>query len=305
LKYNIIGLNHFKRVAITALLLSIENNNQINMKTWFITGSSSGLGRILTEKLLQKGDRVAATCRKSGALDELKVKYGELLWLAQLDVTLTENIKEVVNRAFTDLGTIDVIVNNAGYALFCAAEEASDQQIIDQINTNILGSMQVIRATLPYLRKQGSGRILQLSSAGGQVAYPNFSFYHATKWAIEGFSESVAQEVAPFNIGLTIVEPGATKTSFVSAMVDAPIMEAYDKTPAGDVRRAVTANLFPIPGDAEKTVQAMIDSTETHPAPLRLALGADAYTQIRDILTSRIESLDAQKDVALSTGHDQ
>lgn len=260
------------------------------MKTWFITGTSAGLGRLLTEKLLAQGHRVAATVRNPAALNDLKERYGNRIWVAKLDVTDTAQIKEVVKKAFVDLEQIDVIVNNAGYALFCAAEEASDEQIRQQIETNIIGSIQVVRAALPYLRGQGGGRILQLSSAGGQTTYPNFSYYHLTKWAIEGFCDTLAKEVAPLNIAVTIVEPGAHKTSFDSGMVRAPIMEAYDKTPAGDVRRAVEAGSFPIKGDVNKTVQAIIDCVEISPAPLRLALGGDAYRDMRASLTARLEA---------------
>lgn len=201
--------------------------------------------------------------------------------MAKLDITDSTQIKEVVKNAFDDLGQIDVIVNNAGYALFCAAEEASAEQIEQQIATNVTGSVQVIRAALPYLRAQGNGRILQVSSAGGQTTYPNFSYYHLTKWAIEGFCDTLAKEVVPLNIGMTIIEPGAHKTSFSDSKVTAPIMEAYDQTPVGDVRRAVAAGNFPIKGDVNKTVQAIIDSVEDSPAPLRLALGGDAYRDMR------------------------
>lgn len=271
------------------------------MKTWFITGTSSGLGRLLTEKLLAKGDRVAATVRQTNALDDLKSKYGENLWVAQLDVTDTAGVKRTVDRAFEELGTIDVIVNNAGYALFCATEEAADEQIRHQIDTNIIGSIQVIKSALPHLRAQGSGRILQLSSAGGQTTYPNFSYYHMTKWAMEGYCETLAKEVGVLNIGVTIVEPGAHQTSFGLGLVTAPIIEAYEQTPAGDVRHAFANNDFPITGDVNKTVQAMIDTVEINPAPLRLAMGKDAYTDMRASLVSRLEALDAQKELALSS----
>lgn len=274
------------------------------MKTWFITGTSSGLGRLLTEKLLKKGDRVAATVRKAEALDDLKLEYKDLLWVATLDVTDTAAVKTVVDKAFADLGHIDIIVNNAGYALFCAAEEAGDDQIRQQIDTNIIGSIQVIRAALPHLRAQGGGRILQVSSAGGQATYPNFSYYHTTKWGIEGFCDTLAKEVAPLNIGITIIEPGAHQTSFATGMVTAPVMEAYDQTPAGDVRRFFAEGTFPILGDVNKTVQAMIDVTEISPAPLRLALGEDAYTYMRAALVSRLEQLDAQKELAISIAMD-
>ena len=274
------------------------------MQTWFITGTSAGLGRLLTEKLLRRGDRVAATLRNVNALDDLQAQYGDRLWVAQLDVRDTAAVRQVVDRAFTELGRLDVVVNNAGYGLYCAGEEASDAQIRDQLDTNLLGSMQVIRAALPHLRAQGGGRILQLSSAGGQTTYPNFSYYHATKWGIEGFCETVAKEVAPFNIGVTIVEPGATRTSFVSGMVSAPVLEAYELTPAGDVRRAVASGAFPVKGDPDKTVQAMMDSADQPTAPRRLALGRDAYTDMRAALVARLDALDAQRDLALSTEGD-
>lgn len=271
------------------------------MKTWLITGTSTGLGRVLTEKLLAKGNRVVATVRKPDALDELKKTYPENLHVAVLDVTDTAAIKTVVNQAFADFGQIDVVVNNAGYALFCSVEEASDEQITHQINTNVIGSIQVIRAALPHFRKQGHGRILQLSSAGGQTTYPNFGYYHTTKWAVEGFCDTIAKELAPLNIGVTIVEPGAHQTSFGAGMTTAPVMEAYENTPAGEVRRAIAAGTFPIKGDVDKSVQAMIDSVEVSPAPLRLALGGDAYRDMRAALVSRLEALDAQKELAMAS----
>jgi NADP-dependent 3-hydroxy acid dehydrogenase YdfG len=271
------------------------------MKTWLITGTSTGIGRVLTEKLLAKGDRVIATVRKAHALKALSETYPETLRVAVLDVTDNTAVKTIIDQAFAVSGEIDVVVNNAGYALFCSVEEAGDDQITQQINTNIVGSIQVIRAALPHFRKQGHGRILQLSSAGGQTTYPNFSYYHTTKWAIEGFCDTIAKELAPLNIGVTIVEPGAHQTSFVAGMTAAPVMEAYDQTPAGDVRRAVAAGAFPIKGDVDKSVQAMIDSVEFSPAPLRLALGGDAYRDMRAALVSRLEALDAQKELALAS----
>ncbi len=269
-------------------------------KTWFITGTSAGLGRVMTEALLARGDRVAATLRKPGALDDLKDHHGERLWVAALDVTDTLAVRKVVGRAFGELGRIDVLVNNAAYALFGAAEEVGDEQIKQQIDTNLIGSIQVIRAALPHLRAQGGGRVLQVSSEGGQIAYPNFSLYHATKWGIEGFVEAVAQEVAPFGIEFTIIEPGPTRTNFGAALVSPPAMAAYDGTPAGDVRRAVTAGAFPITGDARKTVQAMIDAVDCSPAPRRLTLGSGAYARVRAAWAERIDILDAQKAIAFS-----
>ena len=244
---------------------------------------------------------MAATLRKVNALDDLKEQYGERIWVAPLDVTDTTAVRAVVERAFDHMGRIDVVVNNAGYGLFGAAEEVSDDQIRRQIDTNLIGSIQVIRAALPLLRAQGGGQILQLSSAGGQTTFPNFSLHHTTKWAIEGFIEAVAQEVAHFNIEFTIVEPGVAKTNFGVSLVRAPAMAVYESTPAGELRRGIAAAAFRVPGDPLKMVQAMIDSVERKPAPARLALGSDTYALVRTALMERIAALDAQKDIALST----
>jgi len=270
-------------------------------QTWFITGSSSGFGRLLAEKLLARGDRVAATLRKVHALDDLKEQFCERLWVASLDVTDTEAIRQVTSRAFAELGRIDVVVSNAAYGLVGAAEELSDEQIRQQVDTNLIGSIQVIRAALPFLRAQGGGRILQVSSEGGQITYPDFSLYHATKWGIEGFVEAVATEVASFGIEFTIVEPGPAKTSFGAGIVKSTPMAIYDNTPAGDVRRALEAGSFAVKGDPDKMVEAMIDSVKRTPAPLRLTLGSDAFDRVRAGLSKRLAELDAQKDIARST----
>lgn len=274
------------------------------MQTWFITGTSTGFGRLLTEQLLERGDRVAATLRRVSALDDLKARYGHRLWVAALDVTNTASVRQTIDSAFAELGRIDVVVNNAAYALFGAAEEVSDDQIQQQLATNLVGSIQVIRAALPHLRAQGGGRILQVSSEGGQIAYPSFSLYHATKWGIEGFVEAVAQEVAPFHIEFTILEPGPAKTNFGGGRVSAPRLPAYENTPAGEVRQAVEDETFPLPGDPHKIVLAMLDSVDRHPAPKRLTLGRGAYTQVRAALVDRLAVLDAQQAIAYSTDVD-
>lgn len=270
--------------------------------TWFITGTSSGFGRILTERLLERGDRVAATLRDPSVLADPKARYGDRLWLAALDVTDGEAVRRVVDGAFADLGHIDVVVNNAGYGLFGAIEELADDEILRQIDTNIVGSLRVVRAALPHLRAQGGGRILQLSSMGGQMAFPGFGLYHTTKWAVEGFCEALAQEVAPFGIGVTLIEPGSARTDFGSRSIRiTDPTPAYDATAVGDLRRAWAAGAFPVPGDPKKMVDAMIAAVEAEVAPRRVALGSDAYTSIRAALVDRLAALDAQKDIALST----
>ncbi|MRN53163.1 SDR family oxidoreductase [Paenibacillus monticola] len=274
----------------------------MTQRTWLITGVNSGFGRHMTEQLLARGDRVAGTVRKMDAMNDLKAQYGDLLWLAHLDVTDTPAIHQVVNKAFTDLGKIDVVVNNAGYGLFGAAEEMTDDQILHQINTNLIGSIQVVRAALPHLRTQGGGRIIQLSTVGGQAAFPGGSLYHAGKWGIEGFIEAVGQEVAPFNIGCTLVEPGGARTEFrYGSSQLAPKIDAYDISPASMVRRIIEEGTSVSLGDPAKMAKIMIDSVDQHPAPKRIALGSDSYTTIHKALTERLANLEAQKDLAFST----
>ena len=269
--------------------------------TWFITGASSGFGRLLTELLLARGDRVAATFRRPNALDDLQAEYGDGLWTVRLDVTDGAQVSQAVDGAFAAFGTIDVVVNNAGYGVYGAAEEVADERIRRVLDTNLLGSIRVIRAVLPHLRAQGSGRILQLSSAGGQTVYPNFGYYHASKWGIEGFCETVALEVAPFGIGMTIVEPGATPTGFADALDIAPAMPEYENTPAGDGRRQA----FSLPNDPHKIAQAMIDLVDSGQTPLRLPLGSDTFDDVRASLVSRLAELDAQRAVAFSVTDDK
>jgi NAD(P)-dependent dehydrogenase (short-subunit alcohol dehydrogenase family) len=269
-------------------------------RSWFITGTSGGLGKVLTEKLLARGDRVTATVRKPDALADLQAKYAQRLWVATMDMTDTAGLRRVVNDAFARMGRIDVIVSNAGYGLFGAAEEVTDAQISQQIATNLTGSIQLIRAALPHLRAQGGGRILQVSSEGGQMAYPGFSLYHATKWGIEGFVEAVAKEVAPFGIDFVIVEPGPTQTNFGAGLVHGEPVPEYTGTPADQVRRSMTTNSFPIHGDAGRTVDEMIVAADSEHPTLRLTLGSTAYASISKALSERSGALEAQRNVAYS-----
>ncbi|KAB7898923.1 SDR family oxidoreductase [Rouxiella sp. S1S-2] len=273
-------------------------------KTWFITGTSTGLGRLLTERLLERGDRVIATLRKSGTLDALSEQFGDRLQVLTLDMTNTPAIRARVKEAFSKVGRIDVVVSNAGYGLFGAAEELNDEQIERQIATNLTGSIQLIRAVLPYFREQKAGRVVQISSEGGQIAYPNFSLYHATKWGIEGFVESVAQEVAPLGIDFMLVEPGPTGTNFAAGLERATPMSCYDNTPAGEVRRAVDGEKFPITGDAQKAVAAIIAAVDAKIMPKRLALGSTAYASIHAALNNRLQQLEEQKLITLATDID-
>ncbi|MBA1276060.1 SDR family oxidoreductase [Stutzerimonas azotifigens] len=264
-------------------------------KTWFITGTSSGLGRILAERALARGDQVFATARKLAALDELKARYPERLHTLALELTDTAGIRQAVDTAFAQAGRIDLVVSNAGYGLVGAAEELSDAQIERQLATNLLGSIQIIRAALPHLRHQGGGRIVQVSSEGGQVAYPGFSLYHASKWGIEGFVETVAQEVAGFGIDFILAEPGPTDTRFGSGIDYAQGLPEYAGTPADNVRTAIRSDAFPVKGDPERTMEVLMRVIDQPNPPLRLALGSAAYDNIHAALTKRLQVLDDYK----------
>ncbi|MFR0357664.1 SDR family oxidoreductase [Streptomyces sediminimaris] len=267
-------------------------------RTWFITGVNSGFGRHMTEQLLERGDRVAGTIRRPGSVDDLVAKYGDTFWVASLDVTDTSAVKEVVGRAFAELGRIDVVVNNAGYGLFGAAEEVTDEQILRILDTNLVGSIQVTRAALPYLRRQGGGRIIQISTYGGQATNPGACMYHASKWGIEGFMESTAKDVAPFGIGVTIVEPGGARTEFrYSSLQMATPLPEYDDTPAAMTRGAQDRSR-PSLGDPAVMAARIIDSVEQTPAPLRLVLGSDSYRFLRAALSERLAEIEAQRDTA-------
>jgi NAD(P)-dependent dehydrogenase (short-subunit alcohol dehydrogenase family) len=269
-------------------------------RIWFITAINSGFGRTMTEQLLQRGDRVAGTIRKPGSVDDLIAANGDNLWVATLDVTDTSAVRTVVNDAFAALGHIDVVVNNAGFGLFGAAEEVSDEQIEHIIATNLIGSIQVIRAALPHLRAQGGGRIIQLSTVGGQTADAGASLYHASKWGIEGFVDSLAKEVAPFGIEVTIVEPGGARTDFRfgGLQLGAP-NPAYDGTPAALVR-GLQNPAYQSAGDPERMVAQIIASADQDPAPRRLVLGASAYAAIRATLTARLADIEPQEASAAS-----
>jgi NAD(P)-dependent dehydrogenase (short-subunit alcohol dehydrogenase family) len=278
----------------------MNNEGNYMTKTWFITGASSGLGLEMTQRLLAQGNTVIATVRRPGTLAQLEQEYRERLDIVQLDLVEPQSITSAVEGAFERHGGIDVVVSNAGYGLFGAAEELTNEEIDRQVATNLTGSIHLIRAALPLLRKQGGGRIVQVSSEGGQIAYPGFSLYHATKWGIEGFVEAVAQEVAPFGIDFIIAEPGPTGTNFGANLVHATPMDAYDETPAGAVRRAITEGSFEIKGDAARTVSAILSAAESETPPLRLALGSTAYSSISMALSARLSALEVQREVANS-----
>jgi NAD(P)-dependent dehydrogenase (short-subunit alcohol dehydrogenase family) len=290
------------RLSVLATRYRRAGASVTGARTWFVTGSSAGLGRALVTELLARGQTVAATARDPGVLSDLRSPSGKPPWTARLDLTDPDRIQRVVDEAAGALGRIDVAVSNAGYALFGAAEEATQEQVERQIRTNLAGPIHLARALLPLMRAQGHGRIIQISSVGGQCTSPGMAVYHATKWGVEGFFESLAAEVKSFGIGVTIAEPGAVRTDFTGRSKElTTALPAYRRTPAGVVRRAVEAGYLRHPGDVSKMATAILDSADCPRAPLRLTLGSDAYRLIRDGLTARLADVEDQKDVAAST----
>lgn len=199
------------------------------MKTWFITGTSRGFGREWTQSALERGDRVAATARNLDSLNDLVAQFGDRILPLQLDVTDRAADFAAVQAAHEHFGQLDVIVNNAGYGLFGAIEEVSEAEARQQIETNLFGALWVTQAALPYLRSQGSGHILMVSSLGGIGAFPLLGLYHVSKWGLEGMSEALSQEVASFGIKVTLIEPGGFSTDWSgSSAVHATPIPAYD-----------------------------------------------------------------------------
>ena len=269
-------------------------------KTWLITGVSSGFGYEMTKQLLKEGNTVIGTVRNTDKVANLIQEYPDTFDCKILDVTDTQRQRTLVNKAFETHKQIDVVVSNAGYGLFGAAEELDDANIDKILNTNLRAPIMLIHDCLPYLRKQGGGRIIQLSSYGGQVAYAANSMYHATKFGIEGFCESVAQEVAKYNIGVTIVEPGGARTEFRygSAHV-ANLMPEYDHV-HGFLDMLDPAKGL-APGDPAKMAARIIESAEKNPAPLRMVLGSQALSATIERLKARVADYKMQTKLAAST----
>lgn len=272
-------------------------------KTWFVTGASAGIGRVVTEHLLERGDPVAATARRPEVLSDLADRFGDQLWTASLDVTDTKALNDTVERAFADLGQIDVVYSNAGRGSAGAAEEMTVASIDEQIALNMTAPIHLLRAVLPHFRAQGGGRFIQMSTMGAHITTPGASMYHASKWGVEGFFESVIAEVEPFGVGITMVEPGIIRTTFGANLDVAPAMPEYADGPVGQIRaylESVDSVTAQAPGDPQKVAAAIIASADSTPAPRRLALGSDAYQAMRTALTSRIAELDAGKQTAAS-----
>jgi NAD(P)-dependent dehydrogenase (short-subunit alcohol dehydrogenase family) len=263
-------------------------------KTWFVTGASRGFGFAFAQGALERGDRVAATARNTEGLSNLVDRYGDAILPLTLDVTNQAQIRSAVRSAHEALGRLDVVINNAGYGLFGTAEEVSLQQVRDQMETNFFGAVSVTSEVIPILRRQGSGHIIQVSSIGGVTAFPTLSAYHASKWALEGYSESLAQELAGFGIRVTIVEPGGFDTDWAGS--SATFVEPMPEY-AG-VRKALSevfATPSPKPVGFGEAILEVVDAD--HP-PLRVFFGETPLSLISDVYKGRLDSWSAWSSVS-------
>ena len=265
-------------------------------KVWFITGASRGFGRIWAEAALARGDRVAATARDAATLAPLVERYGEAAAALPLDVTDRAAVGTAVEAAHARFGRLDVVVNNAGYGLFGAVEEVSEAQARAQMETNFFGALWVVQAALPILRAQGSGHVVQVSSIAGVTALPNLGLYHASKWALEGMSQSLALEAARHGVKVTLVEPGGFATDWRGASaVRATPLAVYDAARAeNEALRARNA-----PGDPHATAAALFKVVDAAEPPLRVFFGAGGLPMARREYAQRLETWEAWNAVSV------
>ena len=266
-------------------------------KVWFITGASRGFGREWTIAALERGDKVAATARDLSTLDDLVAKYGDALLPIKLDVTDRDADFAAVKAAHDHFGRLDVVVNNAGYGQFGFIEELTEAEARDQIETNVFGALWVTQAALPFLRAQRSGHIIQVSSIGGITAFQNVGIYHASKWALEGFSQALAQEVESFGIHVTLIEPGGFDTDWAGpSSKRATPLEAYAEGHAEADRRR--AERMPTPGDPTASAKAILKVVDATPPPLRVFFGAGPLELAKADYASRIKTWEEWQPVA-------
>ncbi len=266
----------------------------MNSKVWFITGASRGFGRIWAEAALQRGDKVAATARKVEDVADLSERFGDAVLPLALDVTDPEQVRQAVGQAQAYFGRLDIVLNNAGYSLVGTVEEASEADVRAEFDTNYFGTLGVIQAALPLLRQQGSGHILGVSSTLGHLAFPMIGHYCASKWAFEALHESLAQEVKPFGIKVTLIEPGAYATEFGKSAKRTEGMEAY-----ADLRKQVMANLMNAErGDPQATPEAILQAVDAAEPPLRLILGRTGLPMVRAAYADRLATWEAWEAVS-------
>lgn len=265
-------------------------------KVWFITGASRGFGRVWAEAALTRGDKVAATARKLASIASLQDTYGPNVLTLELDVTNREQVITAVTQAHDHFGRLDIVLNNAGYSLVGTIEEASAEEVKAMYETNIFGPLAVIQAALPLLRKQGGGHILGTSSNLGHVTLPVIGYYCSSKWAFEAIHESLAAEVAPFGINVTIIEPGAYATEFGSqeSLKFATGLGIYADFKADFFKNLQTLER----GNPQATPEALFKMVDAENPPLRFFLGSHNLPWVRTAYAERLATWEAWEEVS-------
>ncbi|MBB3258657.1 NAD(P)-dependent dehydrogenase (short-subunit alcohol dehydrogenase family) [Paraburkholderia bannensis] len=269
--------------------------------TWFITGASSGFGMAFARYALSRGYNVVATARTPAKLEQIRQIAPDRVLIEKLDVTVSGDADKAAAAAISRFGAIDVLFNNAGYGIVGALEETPEGELRSQMETNFFGAVAVTKAVLPEMRKQRSGAIVNISSLGGQLSFGGFSAYSASKFALEGMSEALAQEVAPFGIKVLIVEPGAFRTGFAAdALKHMPVMDAY-RDIVGGTRAFAQGMHGTQQGDPAKAAEAIESALNAETTPLRLPLGADSVEAVRAHAEQLLKDLKTWERVALDT----
>jgi NAD(P)-dependent dehydrogenase (short-subunit alcohol dehydrogenase family) len=267
-------------------------------KVWFITGTSRGFGREWAIAALERGDKVAATARDTATLSDLAQRYGDALLPIQLDVNDRDADFAAVKQAHDHFGRLDIVVNNAGYGHFGFIEELTEAEARAQIETNLFGALWVTQAALPYLRAQGSGHIIQVSSIGGITAFQNVGIYHASKWALEGFSQALAQEVSPFGVHVTLIEPGGFDTDWAgpSSKRSNPLPDYNEVHEAADRARAQRVSK---PGDPKASAAAILKVVDAPEPPLRVFFGEAPLQLAKNDYENRLKTWEQWQPVSV------
>lgn len=273
-------------------------------KVWFITGSARGLGKSLTAAVLAKGDLVAATARNPAQLDQFVQQYGDHILPVQLDVTDNKQVRKAVEDTIARFGRIDVLVNNAGFGIIGAAEAFTDEQVRSQMETNLYAPIEITRVILPYMRKQRSGRILQISSIGGRITSSGLSIYQSAKWGLSGFADALAKEVDALGIKVTSVEPGGFRTDWAGdSMSYAADIEGYEAT-IGQRTEIFKSGKFVPKGSPDKAAIALVNLVDHPEPPVHLVLGSDATGLLQQVNALRQTEFEKWLSVSESTDAD-
>ncbi len=271
-------------------------------KVWLITGTSTGFGRVWTKAALDNGDRVMATVRKLEDIDDLKATYGDAIHPILLDVTNRRQCFEVADKCIAHFGRIDVLINNAGYGQFGYIEELTEDDVRQQMDVNVNGSIWMIQAVLPQMRRQESGHIIQVSSIGGLISYPGIGMYHASKYAVEGICDSLSQEVAHFGVKVTLLEPGGYATDFASRSGRSAIpMPEYDLPRETRKKNAGAPSI----GDPLATCQPLLDLVANPNPPLRLLMGKKPWKVLKPEYEARMKSWEENMQITIDSHGDQ